>query len=162
MKKLLAILTALFALTVLSAAQTGGSSSGSQGGSDQGSTGMQSEHHKGGGNTVTGCLQGSQGAYTLKHGSKEIAVTSSEDLSAHVGHQVKLHGSWASAGSSDSASTPSSTGEKGGKDRTFNATSIDHVSDTCSGSSESGEHHHHKGSDTGTSGTGQSTPPPKH
>ena len=158
MKKLFAILTALFALTVLSAAQTGGSS-GSQGGS---ATGMQSEHHKGGGTTITGCLQGSQGAYTLKHGSKEIAVTSSEDLSAHVGHQVKLHGSWAGAGSSESGSTPSSTGEKGSKDRTFNATSIDHVSDTCSGSSESGEHHHHKGSDTGTSGTGQSTPPPKH
>lgn len=160
MKKPLAILTALFALTFLSAAQTGGSSSGSQGGSDQG-TAMHSEHHKGGGNTLSGCLQGSQGAYTLKHGNKEVAVTSSEDLSAHVGHQVKLHGSWASAGS-ESASTPSSTGEKAGKDRTFNATSVDHVSDTCSGSSESGEHHHHKGSDTGSSGTGQSNPPPKH
>ena len=160
MKKLLAILTALFALTFLSATQTGGSSSGSQGGSDQGATGMQSEHHKGG-NTITGCLQGSQGAYTLKHGNKEIAVTSSEDLSAHVGHQVKLHGSWASAGSSESGSTPTSTGEKGSKDRTFNATSIDHVSDTCSGSSESGEHHHKKGSDTGSSGSSQSNPPPK-
>lgn len=160
MKKPLAILTALFALTFLSAAQTGSSSSGSQGGSDQGSTSMHSEHHKGGGNTLTGCLQGSQGAYTLKHGSKEVPVTSSEDLSAHVGHQVKLHGSWASAGSSDSA-TPSSTGEKGSKDRTFNATSVDHVSDTCSGSSESGEHHHHKGSDSGSAGTGQSNPPPK-
>src|SRR5205807_8656055 len=107
MKKLLAILTALFAFTFLSAAQTGGSSSGSQGGSDQGTTNMQSDHHKGGG-TITGCLQGSQGSYMLKHGNKEVPVTSSEDLSAHVGHQVKLHGSWASAGSSESGSTPSS------------------------------------------------------
>src|SRR5436305_1156894 len=56
MKKPLAILTALFALTFLSAAQTGGASGSAQGGTDQGTGKMHSEHKGGGGGAITGCL----------------------------------------------------------------------------------------------------------
>ena len=174
MKKLLAILTTVFALAFLSAAQTSGGSSDSQTGStgsqssgsqtsgsqssgsqtsssssqstsDQGSS-TEHSHHKGGGSTISGCLSGTQGAYTLKHGSKEVPVTSSEDLSAHIGHEVKLHGSWEKGGASSAGSTSGSdtsaasansgTSSGGGKakgDKTFNATSVEMVSESCGG-----------------------------
>ena len=56
---------------------------------------------KKGGATLTGCLSGpnDEGAYLLKHGKKEVEVGGMDDLSKHVGHEVKLHGSWAKSGS---------------------------------------------------------------
>src|SRR5437763_12751304 len=82
--------------------------------------------------TMTGCIDKSGDGYVLKNGRHKngVKVTGSDDLSAHVGHTVKLTGTWASA------SAASGTGEtKGGgtkmSNREFNETKVDMVSDTC-------------------------------
>lgn len=68
--------------------------------------------------TLTGCLQGAAGAYTLTTESGEkYAVMGSADLAKHVGHTVKI------------------TGTKGadpGK-LTVKAEKIEHVSPSCAG-----------------------------
>ena len=45
---------------------------------------------------LTGCIASSGGGYTLTNGHYKtgVAVTSSEDLKPHVGHQVRMKGTW--------------------------------------------------------------------
>jgi hypothetical protein len=121
----------------------------------QGSMGSQNDQSKMGGNgkvkgqkTVKGCIRSEGGQTVLedKHG-KMIAVTG-QDLSAHVGHEVKLHGTWekgasdasgmsASGSASGSSSTAASSNNSAGmsasskSDKTFAVSSVDMVSDTC-------------------------------
>jgi hypothetical protein len=129
MKKLFMIVIAVFALALLSSAQTGGS--------DQGAKPSDS-----GGATLTGCLSGpnSEGVYTLKSGKGEVEVGGLDDLSKHVGHEVKLHGSWEKTGGA--IGEKGEAGAKGGKEskeerheRHFKASSIDDVSSSCSSGS---------------------------
>ncbi|HEX7962874.1 MAG TPA: hypothetical protein VF493_23390 [Terriglobales bacterium] len=107
--------------------------------------------------TIKGCLAGSSGNYILqeKGGKKTVNLQSSQDLSAHVGHEVKLHGRWESSASSASTSSDTTSGSmasntgsagaagtsgKASKDqeKTFVVDSVDMVSDQCkSGSSSS-------------------------
>lgn len=68
--------------------------------------------------TVVGCVEGSAGSYMLKKGKRDIPVTSAEDLGPHVGHKVKLTGSW-EAGADKKAP------------KTFNATKVDMVAESC-------------------------------
>lgn len=136
MKKVLMAMTMLFALGCW--AQTAGSSSGQSAGSSQSgsmSNGSQSGSMSNGsqsGNmsndqngsmnsmgsmkgekTLKGCIESENGGYMLeeKHG-KEVMLSSSQDLSAHVGHEVKVHGMWqnGSMGSSSGSMTPNSSG----------------------------------------------------
>ena len=131
MKKLFMLLIAVFALALLSAAQTGGYDHGRK------------KSENAGGSTLTGCLSGpnSEGAYTLKSKKREVEVGGLDDLSKHVGHEVRLHGTWtkhaAEIGEKEEA------GAKGGKEskeekheRHFKVSSIDHISDKCSGGSQ--------------------------
>ena len=70
--------------------------------------------------TMKGCIQSQNGQYMLEEkGGKMMNLSSSQDLSAHVGHTVKVHGSMAGATS-------------GSDTKTFNVSSVDMVSDTCS------------------------------
>ena len=64
---------------------------------------------------LTGCLASSGSGYTLTNGrhKEAIAVSSSEDLKPHVGHQVRMKGTW----SEDKKS--------------YKAESVAMVSDTC-------------------------------
>ena len=146
MRRILAIFTIVFAFTLLSAAQTGGAS-GSSGG--QAGTDEHAAHKKGGGAaTLTGCLSGpnDEGVYDLKSGKRTVEVGGLEDLSKHVGHEVKLHGSWAKSGSeigekeaaggSESKEGKEGKGEKG--ERHFKVASIDHISDTCKAAAGAG------------------------
>jgi hypothetical protein len=95
---------------------------------------------------LRGCVQSQNGQYVLQTKSgKDIPLTG-QDVSAHVGHEVALHGSWAgsTSGSSDSmsgsANSGSSSGMAGGQANAFNVTSVDHISDTCGGKhSQSGD-----------------------
>lgn len=128
MRRIFATLFAVFALALLSLAQTGGSDKDAQAGKDSG------------GATITGCLSGpnSEGVYTLKTGKREVEVGGLDDLSKHVGNEVKLHGSWARSGSAIGEKEAAGTGEKAeGKEekgeRHFKVTSIDHIADTCGG-----------------------------
>ena len=132
----------LFAFTLVSVAQTGGSSGGE----------AKKSEKKGGGSTLTGCLSGpnSEGVYDLKSGKKSVEVGGNDELSKHVGHKVKLHGSWAKSGSEIGEKEAAGTEKKEGKEekgeRHFKVTSIDHMAETCEGGAAGGEHHHKKGS----------------
>lgn len=89
---------------------------------------------------MTGCLSagGPEGLYVLQHGAKKIDVGGNDDLSKHVGHTVKLHGSWATA--SDLGKIPKT--EKGAKPaRYFKVASIDNIADTCQSSAATGHNH---------------------
>ena len=157
MKKLIAILSLAFAFTFLCQAQTGGApgskdqpSGGAQATGDQPQT-KQAKKKGAGGTTLTGCLSGpnQEGAYELKSGNKEVEVGGLDDLSKHVGHQVRLHGSWAKSGAEigekeGAEGKESESKEKGeAAERHFKVASIDHVSETCAaGAGEKGEHHH--------------------
>lgn len=169
MRKILAVLTIVFAFTFLSAAQTGGAPGATDhpaGGSAQTGADEHATPKKGagGGATLTGCLSGpnSEGAYELKRGPHTVEVGGLDDLSKHVGHEVRLHGSWAKSGSEIGEKENEAAEKKEGKEgkeekgeRHFKVTSIDHVSDTCkAGAAEKGEHHK-KGDNTGQ----PSTPP---
>lgn len=65
--------------------------------------------------TMTGCIGGSAGKYTITNGRYKngVAVAGKDDLAAHVGHTVKLTGTW----SEDK--------------KTFNETKVDLVKDSC-------------------------------
>jgi hypothetical protein len=158
MKKLFACLTILFAITFLSAAQTARASSNGQAGATDQATEKKAAPKKGaGGATLTGCLSGpnDEGVYELKSGKKEVEVGGLDDLSKHVGHQVRLHGSWAKSGSeigekegNEGAEKKEGKEEKG--ERHFKVASIDHLKDTCpAGAAEKGEHQK-KGAGAGT------------
>jgi hypothetical protein len=167
MKKVLCILTALFAISWASA-QTSGSSDQS---TDQGSQKMQKGmHKKGGAGTLTGCLSGpnDEGVYVLTHGKRKVEVGGNDELSKHVGHTVKLHGTWAKGSDigEKEASEASEKSEKGEAkeeqhERHFKVASIDHISDTCQAggkmSGKMGGHHHKMG---GTSGGAEASPSP--
>jgi hypothetical protein len=159
MKKVFCGFVVLLALAVVSA-QTP-SSGGDQGQTSTDQTAKTAKSGKKKGNTLTGCLSGEQGAYMLKSKrGKEVAVTGSDDLSKHVGHEVKLHGSWEKS-AEGSEKTEASAGKKSG--RTFNVTSIDHISDTCPAAGTAaagGHHHHHKAAEGAAPAEGGANPTP--
>lgn len=158
MKKLFACLTLVFAIAFLSAALSASAAGNGQAGATDQATEKKSAPKKGaGGATLTGCLSGpnDEGVYELKSGKKEVEVGGLDDLSKHVGHQVRLHGSWAKSGSeigekeegNEGAEKKESKEEKG--ERHFKVASIDHLKDSCpAGAAEKGEHK--KGASAGT------------
>jgi hypothetical protein len=93
---------------------------------------------KSGAHTITGCLSGpnQEGAYELTTKSGQVEVTGASglkgDLKSHVGHEVKLTGTYIKSPTASSATekTDAKTGTTSGE-RYFKATSIHHVSDTC-------------------------------
>lgn len=161
MKKLIAILSLLFAFTLLSQAQAGGApgstdqpSGGAQTGAGEKAAPAQQSKKKSTGAILTGCLSGpnQEGAYELKSGKKEVEVGGLDDLSKHVGHQVRLHGSWVKSGAEIGEKESSEGKEKGeAAERHFKVASIDQVSETCpAGAGEKGEHHKAPASQPGT------------
>ncbi|MBV9610007.1 MAG: hypothetical protein JO187_10660, partial [Acidobacteria bacterium] len=138
------VLVVAFSLSALaqsgSTSGTSGTSAGSAGQSDTGTTGKKSKSKSkdtagsdmsaGGGKStsVTGCLNGSAGNYTLTNGRYKngVAVTAASgvDLAPHVGHQVRLTGTWEKGSDSSAAGGTSAS-------KTFNATAMKHISDTC-------------------------------
>lgn len=161
MRKVFCVLAVMFVVSWASA-QTSGSS-------DQTSTGDQATHkgmHKGSAATLTGCLSGpnDEGAYVLEHGSKKVEVGGNDELSKHVGHTVKLHGTWSTASAigekegAEKGEAKEGKSEKG--ERHFKVTSIDHLSDTCkAGAGAMGGHKHKMGTEKGGA-TAQPSPSP--
>ena len=144
MKKLAMLLVLCVGFSLSAVAQYGSSSGSSQGSttsssSDQtttttttkkskktsaGEMGAAKEH------TVTGCLSGpnDEGVYILKNGryKKGLEVGGNDELKNHVGHEVKLTGTWASEadmGAKESASEA--------KEKHMKVSKIDHIADTC-------------------------------
>jgi hypothetical protein len=124
----------------------------------QGTKSAKSQHKAG---TLTGCLSGpnEEGAYVLKNSAgHSIEVGGSGDLQPHVGHEVKLSGTWARSGSEigEREEKESAEHEKGeaseaaehnekheaaeasehhgreARERHFKVSSVQMVSDSCS------------------------------
>lgn len=81
--------------------------------------------------TVQGCLQGSDGNYTLtdKSGTTYQLQGDTSKFSAHVGHEVQITGSTTSASSSTSPTTGTPTGAT--QQPTLNVQNMKHISKTC-------------------------------
>lgn len=83
--------------------------------------------------TVQGCLQGSNGTYTLtdKSGTTYQLQGDTSKLSAHVGHEVQVTGTTSAAGA-----TSSSMGSQAGgaQQPTLTVQSMKHISKTCKSS----------------------------
>lgn len=139
MRKLVLLLAAVVAMSLTGLAQTSsqGTSSGTATQSTTTTTQKQAKPAKGEAaastkeSQLTGCLakdaSGSGFMLTNGHYKKGVEVKSSEDLSAHVGHEVKLMGTW----EQPTAGEAGGAGTKGTTMKTFNATKINHISDTC-------------------------------
>jgi Protein of unknown function (DUF5818) len=105
-----------------------GSSAGSGSGQMSGQTGSAA-----GQKTVTGCLSGSNGSFTLtdKHGKSYQLTGDTAKLTEHVGHEVKVTGSASSSGSAGSSSAASGTTGSAGAGQSLEVTSVKHVSKSC-------------------------------
>lgn len=98
--------------------------------------------------SLKGCLSGpnAEGAYVLKTAKGHaFEVGGNDQLKSHVGHEVKLTGTWAKSGSeigeneAAEKNETSETGEHHGvAERHFKVSNIQHVSDSCSQGAETG------------------------
>jgi hypothetical protein len=77
---------------------------------------------------LKGCIASQDGKYMLqdKHG-KDVLLGGSQDLAAHVGHTVTVHGMYEGSDNTSMASGSSATGKQ------FVVTKIDMVSESCKG-----------------------------
>src|SRR5438270_13092155 len=112
---------------------TQGSTSPSSG-TDPMNSGQNSQTSAGGETSVTGCLSGSNGSYTLtdKHGMSYQLTGDTAKLADHVGHEVKITGTSSSEASSAGASsgTSSAAGSTAAQ-KTLQVSSVKHISKTC-------------------------------
>jgi hypothetical protein len=139
MKKVMMAMTMMFALGCFAQTSDGsasGSASGSSGQSTS-SSGSMSSGQSGsmdnngsmsnsgamkGDKTLKGCIQSQNGGYMLEEkGGKTAMLNSSQDLSAHVGHMVKVHGMWQKGSMSSGSMSSSNSGS------TDNSGSSDHM-----------------------------------
>ena len=92
--------------------------------------------------TVTGCLSGSNGSYTLtdKHGMTYQLTGDTAKLSDHVGHEVKITGNSDSAGSAASGGAAAGASAGAGAEKTLEVSSVKHVSKSCQAGAGSMSH----------------------
>ena len=85
--------------------------------------------------TVQGCLQGSDGNYTLtdKSGTTYQLQGDTSKLSAHVGHEVQITGSTTSASSATSPTTGTPAGAT--QQPTLTVQKMKHIAETCKSAS---------------------------
>lgn len=139
MKKMLMTMAISLAFACFGFAQAGSPSTTSPSQSDQSSAASSSQS---GEKTLHGCIQSENGGYALQEKSGKTAMLSgSEDFSKHVGHEVRVHGTWsASSGSSASPTSPSSASSSASspsasataEGKTFNVDKLEMVSEQCS------------------------------
>lgn len=115
--------------------QTGTSNMGQQGNTGYGNTSGAKGETK-----LKGCVQSQGGQYVLETKKGKTVPLTGQDLSAHVGHEVTVHGTWqtASAGSttdmSAAGSSPTSNAGMGASEgNAFSVSSVDMISKSCGG-----------------------------
>ena len=83
-------------------------------------------------NTIQGCLEGSNGSYTLTADSGTTYQLQGDTsmLSKHVGHEVQITGTPSGTGSSSSEASPNA-GTAAGTQPTLTVDNVKHVSKTC-------------------------------
>jgi hypothetical protein len=125
-----------------SSASQGSTSSG--GSMSQGSMGAENKAETKGEKKLKGCIKSEGGQSVLEEKSGKTVNLSGTDVSAHNGHEVTVHGTWEGGASAAASSSSGAATAKSGK--TFNVTSVDMISDSCTGGK--------------TKGGASSTPPP--
>jgi Protein of unknown function (DUF5818) len=95
---------------------------------------------------LKGCVQSQGGQYALETKKGKMIALTGQDVSAHVGHEVAVTGTWAKASNADMSQ--SSAGTAG--EHTFNVTDVKMISDTCKMKGKSDT--------SGSSGTGTQGP----
>ena len=107
---------------------------------NQGTANQNAGEHK-----LKGCVQSQGGQYVLETKKGKTVALAGQDVSAHVGHEVAVKGTWESG---MSATSSGNSGTSTGK--AFNVTDVKMVSDSCGGKSHSGNMDHSSGSTNGT------------
>jgi hypothetical protein len=105
-------------------------------------TGNMNSDKNNGEKKLKGCVQSQGGQYVLETKKGKMVNLSGQDVSAHVGHEVQVKGTWASGSMSQS-----STGTAG--EKTLNVTDVKMISDTCGG-----KNHDHSSSGMGPGANG--------
>lgn len=123
--KRLSLLTAILLLSAAWAVAQSTPPSGSSGSAQAGNSSASS---------IEGCLAGSAGNYTLTDASGKTYQLQGDTskLSDEVGHQVRIHGTEASAGMGASGGAAGSSSASSSSGTPFNVTSVKKVADTCS------------------------------
>ena len=105
---------------------------------------------------LKGCVQSQGGQYVLETKKGKTVNLAGQDVSAHVGHEVSVKGTWENGMSATSSSNTGSSA------KTFNVTEVKMVSDSCGGK-HSGSMDHSSGSNSGSSSpsTGTGSQPPQ-
>ena len=135
----LALAFGMSAMAQTDPAPSTGSSSGSMSQTPTSTQNSDMDHHNGSKNvSMKGCISQQGGQFMLmdKKHPEGVALNSSQDLSAHVGHKVEIKGNWADSASGSAASSGtgmsgsnaggSSSGSKG-----INVTDVKMISDKC-------------------------------
>jgi hypothetical protein len=80
--------------------------------------------------SVQGCLQGSNGSYTLTAHSGTVYQLQGDTakLSKHIGHEVQITGTPSGAGSSSNAMSPNAGTSTGASEQTLTVASVRHIS----------------------------------
>lgn len=96
---------------------------------------QQAGHHTSGQTKVQGCLEGSNGNYTLtaSSGTTYQLQGDASKLSKHVGHEVQITGTPSEAGSSTGTMSGTSAG---GAQQTLTVDTVKHISKTCTSTSK--------------------------
>lgn len=84
------------------------------------------------GQSVEGCLQGSNGSFTLTDASGTTYQLQGDTakLTEHVGHEVRITGS-SSGAASPSASSTATPSSSGANQQTLTVEKVKHISKTC-------------------------------
>jgi hypothetical protein len=102
-------------------------------------TGMQGTENKSKGEKkLKGCIQSQGGSYMLQEKSGKNVPLTGADVSAHVGHEVALHGMWEASSSAASSGGTMGSNDKEKMGKQFNVTSVDMISESCGGTKKSG------------------------
>lgn len=102
---------------------------------------------------LKGCVQSQGGQYILETKKGKTVALAGQDVSAHVGHEVSLKGTW------ENGMSATSSGSTGAPGKTFNVTEVKMVSETCGGKSHSGNTDH--SSTENGNGNSNTTQPPQ-
>lgn len=100
-------------------------------------------HNNMGEKKLKGCVQSQGGQYMLETKKGKMVAVTGQDLSAHVGHEVSVKGTW------ENGMSATSSGSTGASGKTFNVTEVKMISDTCSGKAM------HKSESTGSGSSPQ-------
>jgi hypothetical protein len=83
---------------------------------------------------MKGCVQSQGGQYVLETKKGKAVPLSGQDVSAHVGHEVAVLGTWGGGSNSSMSSTSSGSADSG---KSFNVSSVEMISDSCGGKNKS-------------------------